>query len=80
MASWKVIDSAETTARVGARSVDAVRVTYQTEDGVVGSVTVPLTDFNGPNGVQVVKAAIDKAVETHSRIRALTSETSAPTK
>jgi hypothetical protein len=75
MAAWKVIDQAETVSRAGGRSIDAVRVTYQTDDGMIGSVTVPTTDYNGANGVAVVKAAIDKAITGHARIRALSSET-----
>lgn len=73
-----MIDQVETTKRISGLSTDGVRVTYQTDTGVVGNVFLPTTDYNSPTGPQQVTELINKAVNTHSQVRALTSETMTP--
>lgn len=67
---WKVLDSAPTSLRQGDRLVDAWKVYYKTDSGVVGSITIAKTDYNAHN----VRQAIREEIASHDAVRNL-SET-----
>ncbi len=77
---WKVIDQQQTVARQGGsgRTIDVVRVTYQTDTGFEGYVDVPVTVYNASDGTTQVRALIDEAVAKHDEVRTLTSEQPQP--
>ncbi len=64
---WVVTDQQETSLREGSHIVEAIRITYKTSTGIVGSIVVPRTDYNP----DYVRNAIREAVANHTAVRNL---------
>lgn len=73
---WKVIDQQQTVARQGGsgRTIDVVRVTYQTDTGFEGYVDVPTATYNASDGTAQVRELIDTEVARHEAVKNLSSE------
>jgi len=64
---WKVIDQRETVIMQGSRFVDVLEVTFETDQGVVGTVDIPRSQYSP----DTVRDAVDKEVEKRHGVQQL---------
>lgn len=64
--SWQVVGQRQASQFVNGQFAEVMVVTFKTADGVVGDVTVPLSQYSAEHVKELIDARVDKISDVHS--------------
>lgn len=66
MSSWQVVSQRQSSQLIGGQFTEVMVVTFRTADGVVGDVSVPLSQYSADHVRELIDARVAKIAEVHS--------------